>query len=216
MPAWATGAWATGAWAGTAWAETGVTVPDVVGQSQASGTTELEGDGFVVAVATAYSSTVAVGDIISQSPLAGAEVPSGSTVTITVSLGEAPPPPAQSDAAGGWGFYLRYEQERDRRRRKRREQEEAEEAVKELPPVEREIAQFLHKQERKDERRAELERLKALVKEHSPDELPERVASAFERAAARQTVSALMNLEKELKRMAEDEENLVLMLLLNG
>lgn len=89
MPAWASGAWATGAWAGTAWAETGITVPDVVGQSQASGTAELEGDGFVVAVETAYSSTVPAGDIISQQPTAGAEVLEGSTVTITVSLGEA-------------------------------------------------------------------------------------------------------------------------------
>jgi hypothetical protein len=67
-----------------------VPVPDVVGQSQASGTAELEGDLFVVAVATAYSSTVAAGDIISQDPAAAVEAPEGSTVTITVSLGEAP------------------------------------------------------------------------------------------------------------------------------
>lgn len=67
-----------------------VTVPDVVGQTQASGTTELEGEGFVVAVATAYSSSVAAGVIISQAPIAGAQALPGSTVTITVSLGEAP------------------------------------------------------------------------------------------------------------------------------
>lgn len=90
MPAWASGAWATGAWAGTAWAESGVEVPDVVGETQAAGTATLEGEGFVVAVDTAHSSTVAAGDIISQSPSAGAEVPAGSTVTIIVSLGEAP------------------------------------------------------------------------------------------------------------------------------
>lgn len=70
--------------------EAGVVIPDVVAQSQASGTAELEGDGFVVAVATAYSSTVAAGDIISQSPAAGIEAPAGSTVTITVSLGDQP------------------------------------------------------------------------------------------------------------------------------
>jgi hypothetical protein len=65
-----------------------VEVPDVVGQSQASGTAELEGEGFAVAVREAYSSTVAAGLIIEQSPAAGADAPEGSTVTITVSLGE--------------------------------------------------------------------------------------------------------------------------------
>ena len=64
-----------------------VEVPDVVGQSQASGTTELEGEGFDVAVSTAYSDVVAAGTIISQSPTAGSDAIEGSTVTITVSLG---------------------------------------------------------------------------------------------------------------------------------
>jgi predicted nucleic acid-binding protein len=190
-----------------------VEVPDVVGQSQASGTAELEGVLFVVAVQTAYSSTVPEGDIISQSPAAGIEAAEGSTVTITVSLGEAP----QTESnAGGWAFYLRYEQERDRRRRKRLEELEAEEAIQELPPVEKEIAEFLQRQEKHDERKAEIERLKRLVQEHSDaSELPPRVAKAFYGAQARQTVSSLLKLDKELKQMMEDEEYLVLMLLLN-
>lgn len=199
---------------GPVWSNTPpVEVPDVVGQTQASGTAELEGDGFTVIVATAYSSTVAAGDIISQAPIAGTLATAGSSVTITVSLGEAAQP--HTDGAGGWAFYLRYEQERERRRRKRREEKEAEEAVEALPPVDREIAQFLHKQERAEERKAELARLKALVERHSAADLPPRVASAFDRAATRQTISSLINLEKELKRMMEDEEHLVLMLLLN-
>ncbi len=85
--------------------EAGVIVPDVVGETQAAGTATLEGDGFVVAVETAYSSTVAVGLIISQSPTGGSEVASGSTVTITVSLGP------QSDGAGS------NKKRKDRRRR---------------------------------------------------------------------------------------------------
>lgn len=192
-----------------------VTVPDVVGETQAAGTADLEAVLFVVAVATAYSSVVAAGTIISQSPAAGVNAVQGSTVTITVSLGEAPVTPP-SDGAGGWSFYLRYEQERERRRRKRREQEEAEEAVKALPPVEKEIAQILHKQERADELKSELERLKTLVKEHADASLPSRAASAFERAYQRQTVSSLLNLERELRKMMEEEENLILMLLLDG
>lgn len=63
------------------------TVPDVVGDTQAAGTAEIEAEGFAVAVDTAYSSTVAAGLIISQSPTAGSTALVGSTVTITVSLG---------------------------------------------------------------------------------------------------------------------------------
>jgi len=69
-------------------------VPDVVGDSQAAGTATLEGDGFVVSVVQAYSSTVPAGDIISQSPAGGATADIGSTVIIVVSIGDAP---AQGD-----------------------------------------------------------------------------------------------------------------------
>ncbi len=67
-----------------------VSVPNVVGASEASGTSDLNLAGFVVSVQTAYSNTVPVGQIISQSPAAGTQQASGTTVTITVSLGEAP------------------------------------------------------------------------------------------------------------------------------
>lgn len=66
-----------------------VTVPDVVGETQAAGTSTIEAEGLVVAVETAYSSTVPAGTIISQSPVGGSSVAPGSTVTITVSLGES-------------------------------------------------------------------------------------------------------------------------------
>jgi hypothetical protein len=91
MSAWTPGAWAAGAWAGTAWQEAApVEVPDVVGQSQASATAEIEGAGFVAAVVLAYSDSVPVGAVISQLPLAGALASAGATVTITVSLGAEP------------------------------------------------------------------------------------------------------------------------------
>jgi hypothetical protein len=195
--------------------EAGIVIPDVVGETQASGTATLEGEGFVVAVQTAYSSTVPAGEIISQAPTAGTEAAEGSSVTITVSLGEAPEQP-QSDSSGGWAFYLRYEQERERRRKKRREQQEAEDAVEELPPVEKEIAQILHKQERIDESKKELERLKGLVQEFRDIPLlSEKATEALERARQRGLRSDLAKLDRELKRMLEDEEMAVLMLLLN-
>lgn len=88
---WASGAWATNAWAGTAWANQGalVTVPDVVGDTQAAATATLQGDGFVVAIVQDYSATVPSGNVASQSPAAGVDANPGSTVTLTISLGPA-------------------------------------------------------------------------------------------------------------------------------
>lgn len=73
-----------------------VTVPDVVGETQAQGTTDLQAVGFVVVVSTAYSSVVAAGLIISQNPVGGVDYPLGGSVSIVVSLGDAP----ASDGAG--------------------------------------------------------------------------------------------------------------------
>ncbi len=88
MTAWAAGAWAVGAWQGTAWqSSAAAVVPDVSGLSQAAAVAALEAAGFVVAVETATSTTVAAGDVISQAPAGGAEATEGSTVTITVSSG---------------------------------------------------------------------------------------------------------------------------------
>jgi hypothetical protein len=67
-----------------------VEVPDVVGQDQASATTELETALFVVSVQNAYSSTVAAGNVISQNPTAGTQRPEGSVVFIVISLGDEP------------------------------------------------------------------------------------------------------------------------------
>src|SRR5690606_41408859 len=78
VTAWAAGAWAAGAWTGTAWqASAPVTVPDVVGQTQAEATAALQAAGFVVAVVTAASSTVPIGAVISQAPTGGAEGTAG-------------------------------------------------------------------------------------------------------------------------------------------
>lgn len=71
-----------------------VTVPDVVGQTEAAGTATLQGAGFAVSVNYEYSSIVAAGLIISQAPTGGSEALPGTTVIITVSLGE------RSDGAG--------------------------------------------------------------------------------------------------------------------
>lgn len=74
-----------------------VTVPDVVGLTQAAATASIEGVGLVVSVSTAYSA-VPAGSVINQSPVAGSLVTAGSTVTINVSLGAQ----AESTNSGGW------------------------------------------------------------------------------------------------------------------
>ncbi len=59
------------------------TVPDVVGQSQSSATSTLEGDGFKVEVVV-VTSPGSAGRVISQNPTGGSRANAGSTVTITV------------------------------------------------------------------------------------------------------------------------------------
>jgi beta-lactam-binding protein with PASTA domain len=70
----------------------GVQVPDVVGMSQAAAQSAITGAGLAVGnVTTAYSDTVAEGDVISQDPAAGSGVASGTPVDIVVSLGALVP-----------------------------------------------------------------------------------------------------------------------------
>jgi hypothetical protein len=105
------------------WSQTPATpVPDVVGMTEANGTTALQADGFVVAVTTAYSSTIAVGIIISQDPIAGSTPGTGATVTITVSLGPAPVQAGRTPAGGYDKFRKasRADEERDEDKRKLR------------------------------------------------------------------------------------------------
>ena len=82
-----------------------VTVPDVVGQTQAAATTAISGAGLVVGTVTPQSSaTVPAGSVISQNPAAGTSVAPGSAVNLVVSLGPAPVSGAGrggSDAGGG-------------------------------------------------------------------------------------------------------------------
>jgi beta-lactam-binding protein with PASTA domain len=65
-------------------------VPDVVGLTEAAATSAIIAiDNLAVGTVTnEYSDTVAAGDVISQSPIAGTIVPIGSTVDLVVSLGQ--------------------------------------------------------------------------------------------------------------------------------
>lgn len=186
-------------------APTLVPVPDVVGETQAAGTATLEGDLFVVAVATAYSSTVAAGLIISTSPAAGVEAVEGSTVTITVSLGEAP----VQDTQSGGGWWPDYEHVRRAREKRRREIEEAEEATRQLQDeTDRQIAALLREQEARDAERADLQRLQKLADRYSGQKLglPKPVSTALINAYEARTKNSLQQLRREVERANEDEE----------
>ena len=68
-----------------------VAVPNVVGDTQAAATTAITGAGLVVGTVTKASSpTVASGKVISESPIAGTTVSSGSAVNLVVSNGPVP------------------------------------------------------------------------------------------------------------------------------
>jgi beta-lactam-binding protein with PASTA domain len=73
----------------------GVTVPDVVGLTQAAATSAITGAGLVVGTITQHTSaTVPAGNVISQNPAAGASVDAGSSVDLVISTGTTTPPPA--------------------------------------------------------------------------------------------------------------------------
>jgi hypothetical protein len=183
-----------------------VTVPDVVGETQADGTTELEALLFVVAVETAYSSTVPAGTIISQSPAAGLDAVEGSTVTITVSLGEAPV--VQQDAGGG--FYFGFDRIRHEREKRKREQEELEAETQAIQDsTDREIAKLLREQEAKDAQRAELTRLQTLADKYAGQAMKQgvsrKVAAAILKANEEKTASSLLAMQRQIEQMIEEE-----------
>jgi RHS repeat-associated protein len=65
-----------------------VTVPNVVGQTQATAQTTITGAGLTVGtIASRYSPTIPAGTVISQTPLAGVSVAQNSAVSFVVSLG---------------------------------------------------------------------------------------------------------------------------------
>ncbi|MDM7853593.1 Stk1 family PASTA domain-containing Ser/Thr kinase [Cellulomonas alba] len=64
-----------------------VTIPSVLGGSQADAKETLSGSGLKLAVKKAYSDTVPAGQVMAQSPKPDAEGHRGETVTVTVSQG---------------------------------------------------------------------------------------------------------------------------------
>jgi serine/threonine-protein kinase len=62
--------------------------PNLVGLSQSQATTTLGNDGLKYTIVTAFSSSVATGNVVSVSPAPGTPVRQGALITLTVSKGE--------------------------------------------------------------------------------------------------------------------------------
>jgi hypothetical protein len=89
---WAAGVWATTVWADGVWSEgadPGVSVPDLIGMTEAEADSALEGVGLDTGTVATVCSTADEGDVVSQAPPAGASAAPGSTVDIALSSGEA-------------------------------------------------------------------------------------------------------------------------------
>jgi MBG domain (YGX type)/PASTA domain/Bacterial Ig-like domain (group 3)/Dockerin type I domain len=86
---------------------TKVAVPNVVGETQAAASSAITGAGLAVGnVTTASSSTVAAGSVISETPAAGTQVATASSVNLVVSSGPAAVPKVVSFAVlfGGQSY----------------------------------------------------------------------------------------------------------------
>jgi hypothetical protein len=76
-----------------------ISVPNVVGDTQAAATTALTGAGLTIGAVTQASSTsIASGDVLSESPAAASSVTKGSAVALVVSSG--PPPVSVPNVVG--------------------------------------------------------------------------------------------------------------------
>jgi beta-lactam-binding protein with PASTA domain len=79
-----------------------ISVPNVVGDTQAAASTAITGAGLTVGTVTTQSSgTVASGDVISENPVAGANVNGGTAVGLVVSSGPATPVVISGTVASG-------------------------------------------------------------------------------------------------------------------
>jgi hypothetical protein len=140
------------------------------------------------------------------------------TLDMTGALTDANAAPAPVTETFTGGFLYAYELERARRRKRKREQEEREEEARALKDkVDAEIALLLAQQEAESERKAELDRLQKLVKQHSNDQLQlsDRAKIAYVRALTQANFSAMEALDRELQRQLDEEEITALMILLN-
>ncbi len=83
---------------GTAAPPLTIAVPNVVGQMQASASAAITAAKLVVGTVTSSQNAAPVGQVLSQMPMAGAQMTQGGSVDLMLSAGPPPPPPTCQDA----------------------------------------------------------------------------------------------------------------------
>ena len=118
--------------------------------------------------------------------------------------------------SGGWDFMMKFEDFREKRDRDKAERDKIREEITEIESdVDREIARILQKDLKNEARERELKDLELLVattfrNEDIPKAKIHGVAKEFVRAAVQGNFSAMEALEREMDRIREDEEFLML------
>jgi hypothetical protein len=79
------------------------TVPNVVGASFTTALAALTASGLLITLQQSFAPAVAIGNIISQNPIAGTTLNSGGTVIIVMSVGVAPSAGMGGDRWGAFG-----------------------------------------------------------------------------------------------------------------
>lgn len=181
------------------------------------GTYSVNGGAF-----TAAPGTVNNGDTVTARHTSSAALSTATDTVVTIggvsdTFTSTTTSVAASEASGGWFF--EFESHRERRRKRQQELDDAEEEAEKLQnKIDREIAQLLHEQERKDEKRKDLERIKSLVKRYesvTPAEISsERVLKALAEAKKKATTANLERLQREFERMCQEEDDFLALVMI--
>lgn len=123
--------------------------------------------------------------------------------------------PAKSETGGGfWDYAMRHRAERDRARRRLLEIERETQDIDDSQT--REIARLLRIQAEKQAEQVELQRLQSLADTYSGQRinLPRDVSAALINAQVERTRNSLLQLQREIAQMLEEEEAMVIALLM--
>lgn len=198
----------------------------LAGQSVASNLGVAVANGAVTIAGQSVTTNIGVATTNGQVTLAGQDVTISLPINLTVDidagqitmLGQlvtAAIASGQQQSTSG-GFFYDIDHFRSRKRAERDRLARHESDTAQLEQMEREIAELLRDQERKDIERDELRRIQRLADDYSGRNLglPRRVSASLLKAYEERSRNALEQLQRELDRMLEEEE-VALMLLLN-
>ena len=128
-----------------------------------------------------------------------------------------------ASTGGGWAalsFYDRYSQKKQKRQKKHKQDIEE---IKQLPETDKEIAKLLHKQLEREDRNKEIAELDLLIQSsfskrqaRKAKAYNDRVGKAYLKAHQEGTFSAIEKFERELDRVIEEDEFLVLAMAVLG